>query len=198
MQTFVTIKKSIPMATILYKWFVLSGFLFTAALPQHNLLRLQQNTIATDGITTPHPFYIAITEINHNAKNKALEISCKMFAEDLEQTLKKNYKTELDLSSAKDKAVLDKLIPDYINRHFSISVDGKPARMNFVGYEEDKEAAYCYFQVDNVPSVKKVDISNSLLYDFNQEQINIIHVVVNGKRQSTKLDYPSSQASFMF
>jgi hypothetical protein len=145
-----------------------------------------------------HPFYISITEINNNAKDKTLEISCKMFAEDLEETLNKNYKTEVDLSLAKDKAALDKFIPDYVNRHFSLVVDGKPVKLNYVGYEKDKESAYSYFQVDNVPSLKRLDVNNSLLHDFNQDQINIVHVVVNGKRQSTKLDFPSKQASFSF
>jgi len=184
------------MATILYKWFLVSGLLFIAGLPKTGKAILDKSIPAS--VEALHPFYISITEINHNAKDKTLEISCKMFAEDLEETLDKNYKTEVDLSLAKDKAALDKFIPDYINRHFSLAVDGKPVKLNYVGYEKDKESAYCYFQVDNVPSLKRLDVNNSLLHDFNQDQINIVHVVVNGKRQSTKLDFPSKQASFSF
>ncbi len=51
-----------------------------------------------------HPFYVSVTEINHNAKEQTLEISCKMFAEDLEEILKKNYKTAIDLSAEKPQA----------------------------------------------------------------------------------------------
>lgn len=178
------------MAPILYKWFFLSCLLFFKGSAVADL--------APGKAPAPHPFYISITEISHNAGKKILEISCKMFAEDLEQTLKKNYKMEFDLSSVKDKALLDKYIPDYIRKHFALMVDGKTAGLDYVGYEEDKEAVYCYFQVDNVPVPKKMDITNTLLHDFNQDQINIIHVIVNGKRQSTKLDYPSSQAGFHF
>jgi len=184
------------MATILYKWFFVSGLLFMAGLPKSDGTILHKSVPASTEAF--HPFYISITEINHNAKDKTLEISCKMFAEDLEETLDKNYKTEVDLSLAKDKAALDKFIPDYINRHFSLAVDGKPVKLNYVGYEKDKESAYCYFQINDVPMLKRLDVNNSLLYDFKEDQINIVHVVVNGKRQSTKLDFPSKLAGFSF
>jgi hypothetical protein len=146
----------------------------------------------------PHPFYVAVTEINQNAAEKTLEISCKFFADDLEQTLEKEYKTPLNIVSAKDKSLFDKYIPDYIGRHLQLSVDGKPAKLSFIGFEKEKESAYAYFEVQNVAAVKALDASNTLLHDFATDQINILHVTVGGKRQSTKLDYPASKASFRF
>ena len=50
----------------------------------------------------------------------------------------------------------------------------------------------------NLPSVKSLDVLNTLLHDFKPEQINIMHVTIGGKRQSTKLDYPQSKAGFRF
>jgi hypothetical protein len=67
-----------------------------------------------------------------------------------------------------------------------------------VGYETDKESVYCYFEITNLASVKQLDAVNSLLHDFKKEQINIMHVTVGGKRQSTKLDYPDTKANFRF
>jgi hypothetical protein len=67
-----------------------------------------------------------------------------------------------------------------------------------VGFEKEKESVYCYLEVANVPSLKKISISNSILYDFKKEQINIIHVMVDGKRQSVKIDYPQNLANFSF
>lgn len=154
--------------------------------------------IATPGAGVGHPFYISVTEINHNAKEKTLEISCKMFAEDFEQVLEKDYKTQLDIADPKQKPVLDKLIPDYIIHHLTIWHDGKQGKLSFVGYEKDKESAYCYFQISDVPLLNKITVNNSLLHDFNTGQINIIHVMANGKRQSTKLDYPDVKADFNF
>lgn len=145
-----------------------------------------------------HPFYVSVTEINHNAKEKTLEVSCKMFVEDLEDILKKNYNTTVDLSNGKNQAQNDKLIADYVSKHFMLNADGKPVKLSYIGYEKDSESAYCYFEVNNLPAVKKLDITNSVLQDLTKDQINIMHVVVNGQRKSTKLDYPNKQASFQF
>lgn len=146
----------------------------------------------------PHPFYVSVTEINHNAGEKSLEISCKFFAEDLEQILEKDYKTQLDISAPKDKALLDKDIPDYVGKRLSLTLDGKAATLKYIGFEKEKESAFAYFEVENVASVKTISATNSLLHDFIDQQINIMHVSVGGKRQSTKLDYPDTKASFSF
>lgn len=145
-----------------------------------------------------HPFYVSVTEMSLNPTTKSLEISCKMFAEDIEDILKQNYKVAVDLSNDKMQVQNNKLINDYILKHFSINIDSKRATLKFVGFEKENESIYCYFEVVNVPALKMLAVSNSILQDYKQEQINIMHVVVNGNRKSTKLDYPASQASFSF
>lgn len=147
---------------------------------------------------TLHPFHISVTDINHNSKDKSLEISCKFFADDFEQTIEKNYKTPLDITAGKDKASFDKYIPDYIGRHLVFAVDGKPVKLDYVGYATEKESVHCFFSVPNIASVKKADITNNLLHDFTNDQINIMHMTINGKRQSISLNYPAAKASFQF
>src|SRR5689334_4012690 len=166
------------MISMLHQWLLLLLF----------PLFLERNEKVTVG--APHPFYISVTEINHSAADKALQISCKFFAEDFEDIIDKNYQSHLDIAAAKDKPSFNKYIPDYIGKHLVLMVDSKPAKLAYIGYEKENESAYCYFEVVSIPSVKKLDITNSLLHDFTDQQINIVHVTVNGKRQSTKLDYP--------
>ncbi|MET0461971.1 MAG: DUF6702 family protein, partial [Chitinophagaceae bacterium] len=40
-----------------------------------------------------HPIHLSVTEINHNAADRTLEISCKIFTDDFEKVLAQNYKT---------------------------------------------------------------------------------------------------------
>lgn len=168
------------MAAILYKWLVVSllsvGFLKPA--------------------TEKHPFFVSVTEINHNAKDKALEVTCKIFVDDMEGALKQNYKVAVDLSDKTKEAQHNQLITAYIQNHLFLSADGKRVPLQYVGFERDGESVFCYFEGQNIASLKKMDIANSLLQDFTDKQINIIHATVNGKRQSTKLDYPHKEASF--
>ena len=167
------------MVTSLFKWFGVA-FLLTGLAAR------------------PHPLYISVTELKHNAKDKILEVSCKMFTNDLEAALEKMAKTHVDLSLAKDKAAADKLIEEYVERHLRLKVDGRPAVLHFVGSEKENDGTWSYFQVNDVPAVKRIDIINDLLYDSFNQQIGIMHVTVGGQRKSTRLDYPEANASFDF
>ena len=149
-------------------------------------------------VERPHPLYISVTEINHNPKDKILEVSCKMFTNDLETALEKMAKTRVDLSATKDKAASDKLIEAYIVRHLRIRMDGKPAVLHFVGSEKENDGTWSYFQVNDVPAVRRIDVGNDLLYDSFNQQIGIMHVTVGGQRKSTRLDYPEANTSFQF
>ena len=188
------------MAGLLFKWLILAACWFSPEMKGGNRLgaNLSQQMIVSDNLSNAsvvHPFYVSVTEINHNAADKTLEISCKMFTEDLEEILEKNNKTILDITVEKDKSAFDKYIPDYIAKNLVLTVDGKPVKLTYIGFEREKESVYSYFQVDHISSVKKIDIINSILYDFNENEINIMHVTVNGNRKSTKVSFPEKAAN---
>jgi hypothetical protein len=149
-------------------------------------------------IILSHPLYITVTEINHNGKDKTLEISCKMFTNDFESVLEKTSHSKIDLSDGKSKTANDKLIADYVEKHLQLKVDGRLVSMHFIGSEKEEDGTWSYFQVDNIPSVKKLDINNNLLYDGFSQEINIMHVKAAGVEKSTRLDYPAATASFEF
>jgi hypothetical protein len=145
-----------------------------------------------------HPLYISVTEINHNAKDRILEVSCKVFTNDLETVLEKMSGGRVDLSAAATKAASDKLIDTYVEKHLRLKVDGKPVLLHFVGSEQENDGTWSYFQVNDVPAVKRVDVVDELLYDSFNQQINILHVTVGGQRKSFRLDYPEAATAFEF
>jgi hypothetical protein len=148
--------------------------------------------------TEAHPLHVSVTEINHNAAEKTWEISCKLFTDDFEKVLAKNYKTKADLINPAGKAAMEKLVNDFIQKHLVIKADGKLVQMLYLGFEKDNDAIYSYFQVDNTGSVKKLEITNTILHEMFTDQINLMHVIVEGKRKSMKLDYPETKAEVNF
>ena len=144
----------------------------------------------------PHPFHVSVVEIEHNAADKTLEVSCKIFTDDFETTLAKNYKTKVDLTNPVNKAAMDSLVKKYVFSHLSLKANGRGVALGYVGYEVDKEAAYAYVQVDNIATLSRLDIVNTIMHDKFDDQVNIMHVKVNGNRKSYKLDYPEKEASF--
>ena len=145
-----------------------------------------------------HPVYTSVTEIEHNAKTNTLEVSCKIFTDDFEKTLRKVYKTKIDLENEKMKPAMDSLVNDYVKKHLSISTNGKQVRLQFLGFERIEEGIYSYYEAENVSPFKRMVIKNNLLFEYKKEQMNFIHVTAAGKRKSTKLNNPESIAEFNF
>ncbi|SFT26093.1 DUF6702 family protein [Mucilaginibacter polytrichastri] len=145
-----------------------------------------------------HPFYVSVTEINHNAKNQSIEISCRMFYDDLERELNKTNHSQIDIVKPKDKTEVNRMITDYVKKHLTIKADGKILTLSFVGYEIQEDGAWSYFEVKGISKVKQLTVHDDLLYPAHPEQINMIHATVNGERKSTKLDNPEADASFSF
>ena len=174
----------------LYKWLLIPVFSFS--------LFTNEQEAGINANNTVHPLHLATVEINHNATDKTLEITCKTFWDDFESILSKVNKSKVDLVSGKDTAGNNKKIFEYIKSHLQITIDGKPVQMSFVGYEKEDVVVYSFLQVDNISSVKKVAIVNSLMHDMFDDQVEIIHMIVNGNRKSTKLDYPAKNAEFSF
>ncbi len=143
-----------------------------------------------------HPFFVSVTEVEHNARDKTLEISSKIFTDDLEAVLLKNYGTLVDFKKTNEKASQDKLVADYLKKHLVLKADGKPLNLDYVGFEEEREAIWVYCQVTGVATVKKLEMDISILHDYTNSQINLVHATVGGDRKSNKLDYPKRNVVF--
>jgi len=176
------------MVSILYKWSLLCSLIFV--VPSHF------NSAEHAGEV--HPIFVSVTEIEHNAAQKTLELSCKLYTDDFEKTLRMHNKEKVDLLNPAVKKQMEVLVNSYIQQHLSLKADGKPVVLQFLGFEQQEEGIVSFFQASNVPAIRKLDISNNLLYEYKTEQMGIMHVMVNGNRKSSKLNNPDALASFSF
>jgi len=147
-----------------------------------------------------HPFYVSVTEIHYNAENRSLEISVKIFTDDLEVTLNKAFNKQLDLMNPEkdDVEEINALLKAYMRRHLVLIADGKRLMFNIVGFEREKEAIWSYYEVENLPPFQELTVHNAILYDQFKEQINLVHVTNNGKRRSGKVNYPKTELKLNF
>jgi len=145
-----------------------------------------------------HPFYISVTEIDHNQKTKTVQVSVRVFFDDFENALDKHYKTSINILKPKDRKEVDRLISDYIKNHLQIKANDKMLNLKYLGYQIEEDAAWCYFESDKIESIQKLFIENDILFEQHDSQINMIHATVNGKRKSTKLDNPEKSVVFSY
>lgn len=138
-----------------------------------------------------HPYHVGSVEFNYNSKSKTFEITGKFFLDDLENALKEKYGTPIHFNDANYESQINDLLEKYCNEYLKLKADNNFVKINYIGYEEDSEAVNIFLESEPVNSPKKVETAVSFLYNFFDDQMNIIHVIVNGNRQSERLNYPN-------
>lgn len=162
------------------------------------MVNIMVKALVTGLVAVMHPFFVSVVEINHNQQEKTVELSVRIFAEDLEKTLQKYSPAKVDILAPADKAMLDKQIAIYLREKLKLKVNGQSIALNYIGHEIQKESIWCYLEAPKVNDMSKLEVDCGLLYDFEKSQTNILHVKSKGVEKSSKLDYPNSFATFQF
>jgi allantoicase len=141
-----------------------------------------------------HPFYLAVMEVEYSSKTKEIGIACKVFPDDMEETLRQFTGKKHDLYNG-DKSFNCQSLKNYFGKHFNVLVNGKPRQMQFLGFEIDKEVVWIYFNIPRVSSVKSIAIDTDFMYGYRPEQTNILHLNIDGKKESFRLNAPNTKAA---
>lgn len=144
-----------------------------------------------------HPYYISMTEIEHVKQANSLQVSVRIFTDDLEQTIRQTYKGKVDLLNKDEKASSEKLIQQYLNKHLIVKADGKVLPLTFLGFSSEDGSIWSYLEYTNIASPGSLEVNNSLLYDFKQEQVNFLHIKAGKFDATTKLNYPDTYKKFV-
>lgn len=154
--------------------------------------------LVTGVLAALHPFFVSVLDINHNKKEDNLEISIRVFADDMERVLQKYTSKKIDLPNPSDKTFLESQISSYISQKVQLKVNGQPAAMKYLGYEIQKESAWIYLEVPATKTLNTLDIICKLLYDLETSQTNLVHAKSGSEERNYKLDNPNNAVSFRF
>ncbi|WP_154657023.1 DUF6702 family protein [Hugenholtzia roseola] len=131
-----------------------------------------------------HPIHISVTEMEYQAAQKTIEVSHKIFIDDLEAILEKRFRKKFRLT-LEGKAEQSSYIYDYLRQNFKLSLPASSKQKNekesllqahFLGYEFDFEAIYIYAEYKSVKSFNQIKIENRILLDLFADQKNITHL----------------------
>jgi hypothetical protein len=145
-----------------------------------------------------HPFYLGVVDIKQDAKQHTLNVSVKLFINDIEDALKKTSTKNIDLLNPKNKQEMETELFAYIKKRLSISVNNKATPLDFIGYEREEEAIWTYIEIKKVNQPKTITVDAKLLYDFLPQQSNIVHAEINGIKKSSKVTNPDSKVELSF
>ncbi len=146
-----------------------------------------------------HPIHLSVSEINYSEKDKALQITSRIFLDDLELSIQKQLnKPGLDLLEPGKDFTAEKLIGDYVLQHLSVKLDGKIQKLNFLGFEREDPAVICYIEIENVKKFKTIEIKNDVIMETHNDQSNLVHVTYKGPVKSLRLvrEKPADNLTF--
>ena len=148
--------------------------------------------------TLKHPFYMSVVDIKQDATKQNLNVSVRLFTNDLEDALRKITAKPIDVLNPKNKAEADSLVFNYIKKRLTIQVNLKNQHLKFIGYEKEEESVWAYLEIQKCPKPKTMVVDTKLLYDYLPQQVNIVHAEINTVKKSTKVTNPDSRIEFSF
>ncbi len=131
-----------------------------------------------------HKFYVAILQVNHAPEKKMLQVTSRVFIDDLNDALALKYKVKGKFGESDQSVRDEEMMRGYFSSHLQVIVNDKPVALEFKGLELENNVLICYFTVPNIGRIKSLEIRDKILTDLVTEQQNIIQTSVNGKKSS--------------
>jgi len=143
----------------------------------------------------PHKFYVSLTEIQIRPEKGKLEISMRIFPDDLDLAIMASSGVNPQLSTELEHKDADKWLDEYIHKFFSISINSEEMEFTYIGKEPESDAIWCYLEADYTGIPKDIQVKNSILTDQFRDQKNIVQVYFNKYNKGMLLDAYNSSGS---
>lgn len=138
--------------------------------------------IAPSFANQDHDIHLSLCELRYNEQSYSFEVSIKIFIDDLETAISKESASQLRIGTSNEAPETDEMIASYLNKSFSIEIDGIKLKASFLGKEltDDMLAVWCYveFPVKKTQPQKCV-LTNRILFEIYDDQRNIMDIRMN-------------------
>lgn len=134
-------------------------------------------TLASFGV---HKFYVALYQVNYAPQKDMLQITARIFVDDLNSAVGKKYNKKINLGSEKETGEDLILLKKYLSEKFSIKINGQSKPINLLSKEMEGDVLICYLSIKKIPKINLLEIYNSVIIEGNSEQQNIMHFNVAG------------------
>ena len=135
-----------------------------------------------------HPYYISIYQLTYKDEDQSLQITARIFTDDLEHALEAQGVQKLNLGTQKENPKADAYIEAYLDQNFKLAIDGKPVKYRYLGKETELDGVtWCYMEVTDIPRPKAISVTNHALLELHDTQTNMIHIKVGDQKKSLLL-----------
>jgi hypothetical protein len=128
------------------------------------------------GSWSMHKFYVSLTEVRFNSESDRIEVSIRIFPDDLDRAMLEREGVHTQLATELELPEADSLLKLYLLDHFSLKVNGEHIELEFLGKEPEADAIWCYLESDLIDEPIDYLVYNSILIQTFEDQVNIVQV----------------------
>lgn len=121
-----------------------------------------------------HKFYVSIYQVDFVPEKKRVEITARIFMDDLNLALEKEFKIKTTLGEKSETAQDVELLKKYLAKHLRVFIDGKEKQVAFLSKEIDNNVVIVYMKITDIKKFNSFKIHNNALLDLYPDQQNII------------------------
>lgn len=136
--------------------------------------------------TVAHKFYLSVTNISYSEKDDALQITTRVFIDDIEKVLQERYDFKAQLATDDESKLADEYLEKYLRAKFLLKINGEQSTYQFLGKKYDTDMIICYLEIPKVrlAEITSIAVQNEILTDLFDEQQNVVHFNIKGKKKS--------------
>jgi hypothetical protein len=147
--------------------------------------------------TQLHPFHVSVCDIEFKRESKSVQVSQRIFLDDLEQALSKTFSVNLIIDDENTIEFRDSLIQIYVLEHLNMTFDGSEKKRAYVGNEVEEDAMWCYIEYSGIKKFSTLEIRSTVLLKAFDDQDNIIHLKHGDFEKSIKLDKTNTRSTII-
>lgn len=148
--------------------------------------------------TAMHKFYVSVSQINYIEDKQSVQITSRIFIDDMENLLRDKYDKGITLAGDDEAKEVDTYIKKYLKERFTITINGESQPVVFIGKEYDGDIMRCYLEVEHINDIKTLKVSNKVLFDLFEDQQNIVKTKIYSNQKSVILTKQSDSAMLKF
>lgn len=144
---------------------------------------------------TAHKFYVAVFQLDHVPAKKVVQVTARIFVDDLEAALNKKYSRKFYIGQKQEIPEADDYLNKYLAEKVQVSINGKAKAFKYIGKELEEDVMVCYYTLPADGKIKSITVKNTTLFESFPDQQNIIHTKINGNKKSLLLTNSNQQGT---
>ena len=143
-----------------------------------------------------HKFYVSTTTVFYDVEEQSLEVTVKVFIDDMELFLRQ-WDPTIRLDATYESKNVNALMENVIPKQLNISAERTPLSIVFLGKEYKNDVLACYLEVSLPSFPQTLIIENTLLFSLFDTQQNIVHFKTKAFRKSFLLHSKNHRATIL-